>query len=439
MSVAGDLVASLSGLRRAVQLYPPQHPSYIEAVERTVAGMNGAAAGGPFVLNLHQGRLYSGSEPLPGDIPAAGALAESMERHTLESLTFEPGCDATDAVALAEVLNLRPSPSLDVQAELANRGSSSIVVAALAPDEDEQAEREERDRARQKDRATYRQLVSSLKAIDQQASKGGSPDFSHAASMVGDIMGRLVQDESAVLGMALMNSADESALFHSVNVMIYSLTLGLALGLPDEGLLALGMSAMLHDIGKAAFNQNDPDEARACTLLHPKIGADMLGRVADSDRTPMLVAYEHHMGADGSGYPDRPADYIGHPYSRMVAISDRYEHLVRGGDAAPCSPDRAVMQVLREAGKSLDPFFSRLFVRALGVFPIGCVVRLSDQSVAVVRAKTDDLLLPIVRVVYDAEGVEPETPPDVDLRESELRVVEVMEADALKLAVADKL
>lgn len=97
------------------------------------------------------------------------------------------------------------------------------------------------------------------------------------------------------------------------------------------------------------------------------------------------------------------------------------------------------MQVLREAGKSLDPLFARLFVRALGVFPVGCVVRLSDQSVAAVRSKSADLLAPTVRVVFDADGVEPETPPDIDLRDGGRTIVEVLDADALKLAVSDKL
>jgi len=433
------LVAALSGLRRAVQLYPPQHPSYTEALERTTGAVNDCTLDGPFVLNLHQGRLYSGSHPLSADSPAASSLAETMERHGIESLTFEPGFGAADAIGLVDVLNLRPEAGLDVQVELQGRGVANVLVAALTADDDDEEIREERDRTRERDRAMYRQLVTTLRGIDQQASSGGSPNLEHASAMVGDIMSRLVEDESAVLGMALMNSKDDSALFHSVNVMIYSLTLGLGLGLPDEGLLALGMSAMLHDVGKAAFDLSDPEQARAAQLLHPKVGAEILGRLAEADRTPMLVAYEHHMGADGSGFPDRPADYIGHPYSRMVAIADRYEHLVKGEGGASVSPDRAVMQVLREAGKALDPLFVRLFVRALGVFPVGCVVRLSDQSVAVVRAKSDDLLAPVVRVVFDADGMEPETPPDIDLREDGRTIVEVLDASTLKLAVSDKL
>jgi putative nucleotidyltransferase with HDIG domain len=240
--------------------------------------------------------------------------------------------------------------------------------------------------------------------------------------------------------MAMMSSKGEAGLFHSVNVMIYALTLAVGLGLPDEGLLSLGMAALLHDVGKATFDRADPEQARAAQALHPKIGADILARLTDADHTPMLVAYEHHMDSDGSGYPERDSGYVTHPYSRMVAIADRYEHLTKGDAGVFLSPDRAVMQLLREAGSSLDPLFVRLFVRALGVFPVGCVVRLSDMSVGIVRSRGADLLTPLVRVLFDGHGTELESPTETKLGSNEaLTVVEVLDPASLRLSVADRL
>lgn len=146
------------------------------------------------------------------------------------------------------------------------------------------------------------------------------------------------------------------------------------------------------------------------------------------------------MGSDGSGWPERPAGYVTHPYSRMVAIANRYEDLTKSGDSgSPLTPDRAVMQLLREAGSALDPFFTRLFVHSLGVFPIGCVVRLSDQSVGVVSATTGDLLSPRVRVLYDGRGAEIEDPVDVDLTGDGRTILEVVDPEALELQVSDHL
>lgn len=438
MTTALDLVSALSTARRAVQLYPPTHPSHAEAIAGVVAAVRDCAAGeGSFVLNLHEGRLYDGSTVISSDNPAATALAQSLERHRVQSLAFEPSFGAGDALALAEVLNLRPSGDLSVTDELAARGVSSIIVGALE-DEDKTA-REERDRRREQDRALYRQLLAMLRGMNQQIAGGASPNIGQASAMVGDIMSRLMEDDAAVLGMAMMNARDEGALFHSVNVMIYSLALGLALGLPDEGLLSLGMAALLHDVGKAAFDADDPTQTRAAQLLHPEEGAEILARLPDEDKTCMLVAYEHHMGSDGSGFPERPPDYVTHPYSRMVAIADRYESLTKSGGEGPLTPDRAVVRLLSEAGHALDPFFTRLFVKALGVFPIGCVVRLSDHSVGVVRATTADLLSPRVKLLFDDRGAEYEEPPDVDLTQDERSIVEVLDPETLELQVADRL
>jgi HD-GYP domain-containing protein (c-di-GMP phosphodiesterase class II) len=435
-----DLVVALSTARRAVQLYPPSHPSYDASIEGIVAAVRSSSdADGAFVLNVHEGRLYDGSQVITSDAPAVAALAQSMERHRVESLTFDPSFAESDAVALAEVINLRPATGLRVDEELARRGVTAVVVGALG-DAEEVAERKERDQRREKDRAIYRQLVGVLRAVHQDVATTGSPNLDQAQDMVATIMARLLEDDAAVLGMATLSAHDEGALFHAINVMIYSLTLGLGLGLPEDGLMGLGIAALLHDVGKAAFDLENPDQARAAMLLHPKIGAEVLARLPEEDPASMLVAFEHHMGSDGSGWPDRPPGYVTHPYSRMVAIADRYENLTKhGDDGEPLTPDKAVMQVLREAGRSLDPLFARLFVKALGVFPIGCVVRLSDQSVGVVCATTDDILSPKVRVLFDATGLELDDPVETDLQADSRSIVEVLDPAALELHVADHL
>jgi HD-GYP domain-containing protein (c-di-GMP phosphodiesterase class II) len=434
-----DLVAALSTARRAVQLYPPTHPSHREAIVLVVGAVHACCQGeGVFVLNVHEGRLYAGSQVIASDVPSLGALAQSLERHRIESLTFDPAFGEPDAVALAEVLNLRPAPDLEVAAQLAARGVTAVGVGALA--DGAQGEREERDRRREQDHALYRQLVSALRAVHQQTGGGGSPNLAQAQDLVGAIMSRLLEDNAAVLGMATLNARDDSALFHSINVMIYSLTLGLCMDLPEDGLLGLGIAALLHDVGKVAFDMQDPAQARAGELLHPRVGAEILSRLPGDDPTAMLVAYEHHMGADGSGHPERPRDYVTHPYSRIVAVADRYENLTKTSDGGePLTPDRAVMRLLSESRRVLDPLFTRLFVKALGVFPIGCVVRLSDQSVGVVRATTDDLLAPVVRVLYDDRGLEVSDPLDADLRTDNRTVVEVVDPASLSLQVADRL
>jgi len=434
----GELVTALAASRRAVQLYPPSHPEFQKAVVDLESAVVETAQGTQFVLNLHQGHLYHGSAVIPDDVNGVDAVVRMFETRSIESLTFQPSFTAADALALTEVLSLKSTAALDIEAELLARSVEAVSVSFLAaPDS---VEREERDRLRDADRALHKRILGALRTLSEQVKNGAGPDVSKASGLVGGILERMMDDPSAIMGLATMRGTGERTLFHSLNVMIYTMVLGNRLGLPEEGLSALGTAALLHDVGKSAFDAGDLMQLEAMRTLHPKIGADILQRVALDDPAPMLVAYEHHMHVDGGGFPERPADYIAHPYSRMVAVADRYENLTNvapGRDAL--TPDRAIVQILRETGSVLDSFFARLFASAMGVFPVGSLVRLSDQSVAVVIKQAEDPLSPVVRIAYDSRGAEPEEPGDVDLAESDLRIVEVVAPEALNVEVSDKI
>jgi putative nucleotidyltransferase with HDIG domain len=442
MSTPSDIVVALGACRRAVQLYPPSHPAFKEALDWLESAIHEVAVTEPFVLNVHQGRLYHGSVVISDEGAGVQSVAEALEERSIESLTFLPSLTRADVLGLVEVLTMRPGPHLDVSEELSSRGVFGVTVAFLAEESEveEAVEREERDRLRDQDRALYNRLLASLRTISQQLAVGGGADLSQASGMVGSVLGRLLDDPSAMLALATIRGVGERTLFHSLNVMIYSLALGERLGLPEESLPTLGTAALLHDVGKSAFNLDDPSQARQMEKLHPQIGAEILQRVSLDDPAPLLAAYEHHMNVDGTGFPERPADYIAHPYSRMIAVANHYENLTNAtATRAALTPDRAVLQVLRDAGTMLDPFFARLFASALGVFPIGCLVRLSDQSVGVVERPGSDPLAPQVRLTFDASGTELERPEEIDLSAGSVRIVEVIAQESVNIEASDKL
>jgi putative nucleotidyltransferase with HDIG domain len=419
-----------------VQLYPSAHPAFGESLDALVGAVREATGKGPLVLNWHKGRLYADSSVLADDVHGHGVVAEAFELRHIESLSFHATFGPDDALGLVEVLSMRTTPEIDVAAELERRSVASVTVSVLADEHD--PEREERDRRRQADRALYRRTIAALRRLQERFSAQGG-DLGDTPELVGHIMERLLAEPSSVLALATIGGTSERGLFHSLNVMIYALALGQRLGLPDEGLASLGLSALLHDIGKTAFDADDPAQVEAMREMHTRVGAEILQRAAVDDPAPMLVAYEHHMHADGTGWPDRPSDYVTHPYSRMVAIADRYENLTNPTDPNALTPDKALVTVLNETVTRLDPFFARLFAGALGAFPVGCLVRLTDHGVGVVCRAGDDPLAPVVRLAYDGCGRELDSPDEVDLSSSEVRIVEVISPSALNVAVAEKL
>ncbi|MDR3685602.1 MAG: HD domain-containing protein [Coriobacteriia bacterium] len=435
---ATDVVIGLGSARKAVQLYPPAHPAFGEAMDMLITAVDGATAEGPFVLNLHLGRLYDGSLVIPEDIHGIDSVAETFESLGIESLTFSHGFSQTDAQGLIEVLALKSRPGLDVMVELTSRNVHAVTVQFLA--RGDESEGTPQERTRREDRAMHSRLVNTVRNMSAQLTGGGVADLSQTTPIVEGMLDRMMEDQAAVIGMATIRSKDERVLYHSLSVMIYTLALGQELKLPDDGLLRLATAALLHDIGKSVFDADDPIQAEVSIKLHPRVGAEILQRLVLDDPGPMLVAFEHHIAPDGSGFPERPADYIAHPYSRMVAVADRYENLTNPHTGVPpLTPDRAVVRVLQEAGTLLDPFFARAFVAALGVFPIGCVVRLSDQTVGVVCRPGDDPLAPVVKLTYDERGMEFSEGPEIDLAQGFVRIVEIVPAEALNLEVSDAL
>ena len=187
------------------------------------------------MLNLHQGRLYHGSLPIPDDVPGLPAVVEIFESLTIESLVFQSSFSSKDAVALTEALSLRPSPDLDLAAELAARSVRSVTVSLLArTNEDEEVER---DIEREKDRALFRKSVSSVRNMLEQVSAGDLSAVTEARSLAESLIPRLEEDAAAVLAMAAARRPSERQLYHSLNVMCYSLLLGHRLGLPGRGAL----------------------------------------------------------------------------------------------------------------------------------------------------------------------------------------------------------
>lgn len=436
---AFEIAYALAASRKAVQLYPPEHPTHREAIRDLTVAVNEAVDVRPLALNLHRGRLFHGSDVLTEAAPATRAIAEAMRARRIESLTFHIGFAEMDADGLSQVLSLKPSPDLDVQAELDERGVRAVTISELEDESVHQAE--ERDRRREADRALYRQAVSALRSIRESFDAGAEVDGAVGPRALAALIASVAEKPEAGLALAQMTGHGDPALFHAMAVSLYSLVLGGALKLPDEGLLALGLAALLHDIGKSAFDLSDPAQAEEARVAHPLLGAQMLGALPDEDRSAMLVAYEHHMGLDGTGWPERPTDHVTHPYSRIVAVADRYDNLVRAaGGGEPEPPDAALATILREAsGGPLDPILTRMFAQAMGAFPIGCPVRLSDMSVGFVASPGPEPLRPRVRVVLGPDGGEIRPALDADLAEEDRSIVEVLDARILGLTVSDHL
>jgi HD-GYP domain-containing protein (c-di-GMP phosphodiesterase class II) len=184
---------------------------------------------------------------------------------------------------------------------------------------------------------------------------------------------QMLQAPGLVLRLASIKSYDEYTLYHSVNVAVISMGIGLALGLPHELLRELGMAGMLHDLGKIAIPLEvlrkpgllDAEEWRIM-CRHPVLGADLLARMPGSNRLPLIVAFEHHMRYDGKGYPFVRDGWRQHPVSRLACLADVYDAMTSRRSYKKAIPVDQVRAFVRdEAGRTFDPRFVGVLDRML--------------------------------------------------------------------------
>jgi HD domain len=238
----------------------------------------------------------------------------------------------------------------------------------------------------------------------------------------------IASDPAQALLLTTVKSYDEYTYHHMVNVCILSLALARAIGLSRDHAIALGIGGLLHDVGKvkvpAEVLQHDgalDEEQWRLIQRHPVDGAGLVLITSRNAYHPAVATVlEHHAAYDGSGYPTLSGRRSPSLPARIVSVADCFDAVTSKRSYRKPEERRQALSLLQAgAGRAFDPRVVRTFVRMVGIFPVGSLVRLSSGEVAVVVRNHDRLLArPVVRLVLDAGGEEAEG-EEVDLSETD--------------------
>ncbi len=216
---------------------------------------------------------------------------------------------------------------------------------------------------------------------------------------------------------------------HPANTATLAMLLGRRLGLTHEAVAELGRAALLCDIGMRSLPRElrlDPNELDGpmtqLLLDHPLLsllaGLDE-GRLEPANRAQLVVAWEHHAGLDGQGYPHAAPEGRPHLFARIVSICDAYDALVHDrGDRSGLARPLALEALFQEVDRRFDRQLLYAFFGMMGRFPPGSVVRLRDGAIAIVGTPADDPRLfdrPELFVVRDRTGETLPRPTRLDL------------------------
>jgi HD-GYP domain-containing protein (c-di-GMP phosphodiesterase class II) len=275
------------------------------------------------------------------------------------------------------------------------------------------------EQGRQAAKQVYAQGVAVTKDVIGSIRMGRTARLKRVKRAVQLVVDQVLNNETSMLGLTAIRDYDEYTFTHSMNVCIISVALGRKLGFSKVQLCDLGMTALLHDVGKARVppeilnkaGKLDEQEWKVIQA-HPWYGALTLFSMRAYEEIPyrsILVAHEHHMKIDLTGYPKIMRPRTLGLFSRIVAVADAFDAATtrRVYQTIPIEPDQVLREMWENPQRGQDKVLVKALINLVGVYPIGTCVILDTFEVAVVSGASPDrqqLNRPVVRLVLDAEG-----------------------------------
>jgi len=430
--LAEDFITYFSNATRNRVIYPPGHPIIMRSSMRTFEILEDLLEEKEAInIAIVGDELIFEGRPLHEASIALYAFTRDLRQKEIEKITFLKGLKNDEFLRLIDVLTMRPDELRNAGGAiemLGSKGIKNIILGRIGAPKEVRAEPAYGEEAfKSQAKGFYRDAIEAIKRVVEDIEFRRRINLEKARSAINSMVASIQRNRTPLITLASLKAHDEYTFSHAVNVAVLALVQGEALGLDRQILNDLGIAALLHDVGKIKVPEEilkKPDkltpEEFELIKEHPADGAKILMKTAGISKMAYVVTFEHHIRYDLGGYPavsrEKRDLNLG---SLLVRIADTYDAMRSNRYyAKEKPPEKTIIEMEEASGREFEPVLLRKFIRLIGVYPPGTLVRLDTGEICFVfQTNPSDPYRPRVKMVIDSNGSKIENPQEVNLEE----------------------
>jgi len=418
----------LAAVMRNVTLYPGDHPILLSAADKLRARIEELLVNRKEVaFYIVGGELFFETISVLADENLL-LLMEQFSSREIGGIIFLPGLTSQDLIRFSILANKEQAffaAQAGIKEVLAQEGIAHIELHKVLLADKKVGDAIKAGKKKAVD--IFKDAIDTVKELVQASQLEKAVNVKKVNTLVQTMVDNVLDNRDALMGLTSIKMYDEYTYAHSVNTSILSVSLGTFLSFDKPQIAALGVAALMHDIGKVTVPHeiiNKPgkltDEEWQQVKRHPVEGALILADAPGVSKLAMVAAFEHHQHSSEQGYPKAEGELHRHPFSQIVSLADAYEALTaaRVYYNVQMPPDQAIRILIKKRHTAFNAVLVKAFVNMIGIFPVGTLLKLDTGEVALVRHQTRDLMRPRVLILTKFDGSEKQDGQEVSLVET---------------------